>query len=68
MITQNEIAHTAIIGDVDPESETCTVDLYDAYGREIRTIEAPEDDLIPYMLMLGYRLGVYLGNGKYQLR
>lgn len=67
MTAQTPTATTAKIGDVDPASETCTVVLSDAEGREVRTIEAPEDDLIPYMLMLGYRLGAYLGNGRYRV-
>lgn len=58
--TTTEIT-TAKVGDGNDEG-ICTVVLADAEGREVRTVEAPEDDLIPYMLTLGYRLGVYLGN------
>lgn len=55
----------AVVGDADPDSGTCTVVLEDAAGQEARIIEAPEDDLIPYMRVLGYRLGVYLGNNTW---
>lgn len=60
----SEIAK-AVVGDADPDSGTCTVVLEDAAGQEVRIIEAPEDDLIPYMRVLGYRLGVYLGNNTW---
>lgn len=57
---------TAKVGDGNDEG-ICTVVLADEWGAEVRTVEAPEDDLIPFMLTLGYRIGVYLGNYTWQV-
>lgn len=65
--TPTATATTVKIGDADPASETCTVVLSDAEGREIKVIDAPEDDLIPFMRDRGIYLGVYLGNSTYRV-
>lgn len=58
---------TAKVGDGNDEG-ICTVVLADEWGAEVRTVEAPEDDLIPFMRDRGIILGVYLGNYTWQVR
>lgn len=57
----------AKIGDANPDTGTCVVDLMDSDNREVLSIDAPEDDLIPFMRQRGYYLGVYLGNNTYRM-
>lgn len=57
---------TATVGDGNDEG-ICTVVLADEWGAEVHIVEAPEDDLIPYMRKLGINLGVYLGNYTWQV-
>lgn len=57
----------AQIGDTNLDSSTCIVVITDINGDELQIVEAPEDDLIPYMRTRGYRFGIYQGNNVYAL-